>query len=69
MKQWFTYRDLAERGLGNRVTVWRKVRNGKFPPPRQIDSGVSKFWAPDIEEWEQSRPIVSWAAQNEASGS
>ena len=30
------YRDLVERGFGSRVTIWRKVRAGKFPTPENI---------------------------------
>ncbi len=30
------YRDLQERGFGSRVTIWRKVRSGRFPAPEDI---------------------------------
>jgi len=30
------YRDLEDRGFGSRVTIWRKVRAGRFPAPDVI---------------------------------
>ena len=37
-----SYNDLQELGYGSRVTIWRKVRAGNFPPPIDTDGG--KRW-------------------------
>ena len=41
------YRDLKERGYGSRNTVAKKVREGKFPPPLEDESG-RPFWTDQI---------------------
>lgn len=37
------YRDLKEKGYGSRNTISKKVREGKFPPPYEDESG-RPFW-------------------------
>ena len=69
MKKWFTYKDLKERGFGTQPTVWTRVKNSNFPAPRQFGDGTVKFLASEVEEWENSRPVVPWAPQaNETEG-
>ena len=52
-----TYRDLDGRGFGSRVTIWRKVRAGKFPPPTYIDDGQPR--------WRESK-LIAWLAARDA---
>ena len=33
MTNFLTVKDLTDMGFGNRVTIWKKVRNKEFPPP------------------------------------
>ena len=37
---WYRYSDLQSLGYGSRVTIWRKVKEGKFPAP--IDDGIGR---------------------------
>ena len=61
-KQILRYSDLTDRGHGVPVTVWRKVRAGRFPPPE--DFGGRPGWRAEvIQHYEQSRPVVSWAQE------
>jgi len=50
-------KQLAERTGLSPVTIWRRVRAGDFPPPRQLTPGRVGWVESDVEEWEQSRPI------------
>ena len=61
-KQVLRYRDLQARGHGAPVTIWRKVRAGRFPPPEDY-AGRPGWRVGVIEHYEQSRPTVSWASE------
>lgn len=51
------YHDVqAMTGMG-RSTVWRRVREGEFPPPRRV--GAVTFWLEsEVVEWLRSQPIA-----------
>ena len=51
-----TYRDLESRGFGSRVTIWRKVRDNKFPQPIII-CGAPRWRESTIMEWIESLEI------------
>lgn len=58
------YPDLQARGYGNRITIWRNVRAGKFPAPVDVLGRVG--WFEDvIDAWEASRPHVSYAPDSD----
>ncbi len=59
--RWLSYRDLEDRGLGSRTTLWRMVKNGELPPPQKISDRSVGWQEPVIEKWERSRPVVRWA--------
>jgi len=40
MTDLLTVKDLTEMGFGNRVTIWKKVKNKEFPPPMKIGNSV-----------------------------
>ncbi|MDC1491341.1 transcriptional regulator [Gammaproteobacteria bacterium] len=41
MNNFLTVRDLTEMGFGNRVTIWKKVRNKEFPPPIKFGNSIN----------------------------
>lgn len=41
----------------SQVTIWRRVRAGDFPLPRQLTPNKVGWLESEIEEWEQSRPV------------
>lgn len=49
-----TVKDLTELGFGSRVTIWKKVKNNKFPAPIKFgdSSKSSNHWfKKDIEDY------------------
>jgi len=65
IKDLLSYRDLNAKGYGSRTTIWRKIRNGKFPPPDVDDGSGHPRWFPEtlekhkesLEPYSPSRPI------------
>lgn len=45
-------RQLRERIPVARSTLWKWVRDGQFPPPLKLSSGVTAWRLADIEAWE-----------------
>jgi prophage regulatory protein len=58
--------DVMMRTGYSRTTIWRKVRDGSFPPPVSLgDNAIG--WTDDvIDDWVASRPQVHYAGQQEA---
>ena len=46
---------LAERYSVHRVTIWRWVREGKFPSPIKLTAGCSRWRMSDVERHEADR--------------
>ena len=46
---------LAERYSVHRVTIWRWVREGKFPSPIKLTAGCSRWRMSDVESHEAER--------------
>lgn len=40
-------------------SIWRLVREGKFPSPIKLSEAVTAWRISDIEEWEKSREEAS----------
>ena len=40
------------------TSLWRDVRAGTFPPPRQIGPARIGWLASEIDTWLKSRPVV-----------
>ena len=55
------YRDLEERGFGSRATVWRKIRKGEFPPPKNI-LGRPGWTDSYLNKWLDELPIMDKAS-------
>ena len=43
----------------SRATLWRKVRRGEFPPPREISIGRKGWKESDVSDWIDSRPVAA----------
>lgn len=41
------------------TSLWRDVNAGTFPPPRQISTARVGWLASEVEDWLQSRPVVT----------
>ena len=46
-----SYDDLAALGYGSRTTIWRRVNNGKFPPPIDTGSGGKRWRETKVIDW------------------
>ena len=60
-----SYRDLEEAGFGSRVTIWRKVRAGEFPAPRDLGHGRIGFIRAEVDAWLAARPVAMIAPISE----
>ncbi len=56
---------MARTGL-SRVTIWRRVRAGTFPPPVELGVNSIGWTAQSIEDWLESRPRRTYGAETEA---
>jgi prophage regulatory protein len=52
---------VARTGL-SRVSIWRKVREGKFPPPLELSSNAIGWPESEIAQWQASRPRRTYGA-------
>ena len=50
-------KQVIERTSLSAVTIWRRVRAGDFPKPRQLTPNKIAWIDSEIEEWEKSRPV------------
>ena len=51
-KQLLTFNDLVAMGLNvSRVTIWRMVREGRFPPKLDTGGKLSVWRRRDVEAW------------------
>ena len=50
-----SYDDLEALGYGSRTTIWRRVNNGKFPPPIDTGSGGKRWRETDVIEWLEAK--------------
>jgi prophage regulatory protein len=39
----------------SRSTIWRWLKNGKFPRPVKLGAASTRWRISDLEEWERSR--------------
>ncbi|WP_428348182.1 helix-turn-helix transcriptional regulator [Methylonatrum kenyense] len=46
-------REVQQRYSISRTTLWRRVNEGKMPPPREI-LGLKRWSVADLEKWEKS---------------
>jgi len=50
-----SYRDLESRGYGSRISIWRRVKDGKFPKPVDTGYGRKAWRESDIIDWLDSK--------------
>ena len=50
----------------SRTSIWRKVRNGSFPPPLSLGENAIGWQENLIADWIASRPQVHYAPNPEA---
>lgn len=51
--EFYTVKDLTEMGFGNRVTIWKKVKNKEFPAPLKFGNSINspnKWVKTDIDK-------------------
>lgn len=50
--------DVVELVGLSRATVWRRVREGKFPAPIRLGQRAVGWRARDVRAWIESRPLA-----------
>lgn len=51
--RWIDVANLSKRLCVSRNTVWRWVREDRFPAPVRLSGGCTRWRLDDIERWEQ----------------
>ena len=67
-KPFLSYADLQERYGKTKVTIWRWVRDGHLPAPRQLGPNSVGFSVPEILEHEANLPRRTYRGQAEELG-
>ncbi|MBT5268252.1 MAG: AlpA family phage regulatory protein [Candidatus Marinimicrobia bacterium] len=48
-------KQVAYRFVVSRATIWRWVKEGKFPKPVKLSPGCTRWKLSDVEQWEAAR--------------
>lgn len=56
--------EALERVGFGRTTLWRKVKAGDFPAPRQLGGGMIGFLESEVSSWIESRPVAAGAGSD-----
>ena len=56
--QFLSYPEVVKMTGLSKVTIWRQIRDGKFPKSRQISDRRVAWLESEINEWMDSRPKV-----------
>ena len=62
INSFLTVKDLTEMGFGNRVTIWKKVRNKEFPAPIKFGNSATcpnHWFKEDIDEYVTNLKAIS----------
>ena len=62
INSFLTVKDLTEMGFGNRVTIWKKVRNKEFPAPIKFGNSATcpnHWFKEDIDEYVANLKAIS----------
>ena len=51
-------KQVVERTGLSATTIWRQVRTGGFPKPRQLAPNRIGWVETEVQEWEDSRPAI-----------
>ncbi|PPD24999.1 MAG: hypothetical protein CTY30_00840 [Methylocystis sp.] len=57
MKKFLDAKDLIAMGLfGSKMTLWRAIKEGRFPPGRMVSANRRKWTADEIENYVNACP-------------
>lgn len=56
--KYISVKQVAERYHTSPATVWRWVRENKFPPPVKLSPGCTRWRLADVEAWEKSHDVA-----------
>ena len=56
-------KEVSKRIQKSRVTLWRDVRAGTFPPPIVLGPNSIGWYEHEIEDWLESRPRRTYGAE------
>ncbi|MEX0603838.1 MAG: helix-turn-helix domain-containing protein [Marinobacter sp.] len=57
--QYLSDKHISERYEVSRQTVWRWVREGKFPAPLKLGPNCTRWKLSDVEAWEASKEVAA----------
>ena len=66
MDRFLLEKDVLEICGFGKTTLWAKIKEKEFPPPRRITSHRKAFIASEVQEWIKSRPVVEQYADDKA---
>ena len=52
IKQYQSDKSVAARYDSSRATIWRWVKEGRFPKPVKLTNGTTRWKLADLEKWE-----------------
>ena len=58
-------KEVIARSGKSRTTLWRDVRAGRFPAPRQVGANRIGWLESEITEWQENLPRV-WQSYGDA---
>lgn len=61
-------KEVTNRTGLSRVTIWRKVRAGKFPAPRELGQHSVGWIESEVNDWLAKLPPVSYALDGNREG-
>lgn len=61
-------KEVTNRTGLSRVTIWRKVRAGQFPAPRELGEHSVGWIEAEVNEWLANLPAVSYALDGSVEG-
>jgi prophage regulatory protein len=54
-RAWLTVKQLANRYGAHEATIWRWVREGRFPEPVKLAGNLTRWSQSSVESWEQAQ--------------
>ncbi len=54
---------LAKTGIGSRTSLWRAMREKRFPCPKKIGPNRIAWLESDVDNWASSLPTRNYAAR------
>ncbi|WP_372614264.1 helix-turn-helix transcriptional regulator [Halomonas sp.] len=58
-RTWLSVKQLANRYGAHEATIWRWVREGRFPQPVKLAGNLTRWSLADVESWEQAQREAS----------